>query len=121
MRDELHIGLKWLYLEAEHDDAVIEFYDQPPPIPLEYLDTHGRLQRAQHTADYFVFRYQSAGWEECKPTQELIRQAQTRPNRYRLDEVPIIRMGGVTWRKSAIRLDHIVSIASAHMRLANSS
>src|SRR5690242_9869060 len=43
-------------LEAEHDDAVIEFYDQPPPIPLAYRDARGRLQRPLHTADYFVFR-----------------------------------------------------------------
>lgn len=73
-------------LEAEHDDAVIEFYDQPPPIPLDYRDARGHLQRPLHTADYFVFRYHAAGWEECKPTQELITQARVRPNRYRRDE-----------------------------------
>jgi len=69
-------------LEAEHDDAVLEFYDQPPPIILEYHDAHGRLQRPLHTADYFVFRAEAAGWEECKPSDELQRQACARPNRY---------------------------------------
>jgi len=69
-------------LEAEHDDEVLEFWDQPPAIPLEYRDAHGHWQRPWHTADYFVFRYDSAGWLECKPTQELLRQARTRPNRY---------------------------------------
>src|SRR5205085_4733657 len=39
-----------------------------------------------HTDDYFVIRYGLAGWEECKPEQELIRQAQQRPNRYMLDK-----------------------------------
>jgi putative transposase len=73
-------------LEAEHDEAVLEFYDQPPPILLEYRDRRGHLQRPLHTADYFVFRAHAAGWEECKPTQELVRQAQERPNRYRLGE-----------------------------------
>lgn len=44
-----------------------------------------------HTADYFLFRSASAGWVECKPTQELVKQAETRPNRYRLDEQGIWR------------------------------
>ena len=66
--------------------AVLEVWDQPPSIQLEYQDRRGRTQRPLHTADYFLFRYKEAGWVECKPTQELIRQARTRPNRYQLDE-----------------------------------
>src|SRR6266481_3169458 len=73
-------------LQVEHDDNVLEVWDQPPSIELEYQDRCGRTQRPHHTADYFLFRYKEAGWVECKPTQELIRQARTRPNRYRLDE-----------------------------------
>ncbi len=56
-------------LEAEHDDEVLEFWDQPPPIKLSYRDRRGHLQQPLHTADYFVFRYRSAGWEECKPIE----------------------------------------------------
>ncbi len=78
-------------LEAEHADDVLEFWDQPPPIPLEYRDLRGHLQRPLHTADYFVFRQQSAGYEECKPVEELTRLAQTQPNRYRQDEQRIWR------------------------------
>ncbi|HEU5383268.1 MAG TPA: hypothetical protein VFV38_48325 [Ktedonobacteraceae bacterium] len=63
-------------LEAEHADDVLEFWDQPPPIPLEYQDRRGRLQRPLHTADHFVFRQQSAGYEECKPVDELTRLAE---------------------------------------------
>ncbi len=73
-------------LEAEHSDDVLEFFDQPPPIPLEYPDKRGRMQRPLHTADYFVFRYHEAGYEECKPVEQLTRLAQTQPNRYLLDE-----------------------------------
>ena len=73
-------------LQVEHDDNVLEVWDQPPSIQLEYQDRRGRTQRPLHTADYFLFRYKEAGWVECKPTQELIRQARTRPNRYQLDE-----------------------------------
>jgi putative transposase len=73
-------------LQAEHDDDILEIWDQPPSIPLEYLDRRNRIQRPNHTADYFVFRSRECGWIECKPTSELIKQATTRPNRYRLDE-----------------------------------
>ncbi len=55
-------------------------------MPLEYPDKRGRTQRPLHTADYFVFRSRQAGWEECKPVEELHRQAKSRPNRYVLDE-----------------------------------
>src|SRR6266699_3935280 len=73
-------------LTAEHDDDILEVWDQPPAIPLEYYDKRNRLQRPLHTADYFLFRYGSAGWIECKPAQELHRLAEKQPNRYVLDE-----------------------------------
>src|SRR5216684_1239273 len=73
-------------LGAEHDDDVLEIWDQPPSIPLEYLDKHGRLQRPMHTADYFVFGQQECGWIECKPAEELLKQEKTRPNRFVRDE-----------------------------------
>jgi putative transposase len=78
-------------LAAEHDDTILEIWDQPPAIPLEYRDTRNRIQRPLHTPDYFIFGYQECGWIECKPTQELVRQAETRPNRYMLDEKGIWR------------------------------
>ncbi len=31
-------------LEAEHSDEVLEFFDQPPPIPLEYRDRRNHVQ-----------------------------------------------------------------------------
>jgi len=73
-------------LQAEHDDDVLEVWDQPPSIPLEYEDRRGRVQRPMHTADYFLFRASGAEWVECKSPQELMKQAEARPKRYRLDE-----------------------------------
>ena len=78
-------------LQAEHDDDVLEVWDQPPSIPLEYLDKRGRLQQPMHTADYFVFRYQACGWIECKPAQELSRLIEKHPHRYKLDEQGVWR------------------------------
>jgi putative transposase len=74
-------------LAAEHDDAILEIWDQPhPPISLEYYDKRGHLQRPMHTADYFVFGREECGWVECKPAEELLKQEKTRPNRYVRDE-----------------------------------
>ncbi len=73
-------------LQAEHADDVLEVWDQPPSIPLEYEDRRGRVQRPLHTPDYFLFRANGAEWIECKSSQELVKQAEARPNRYRLDE-----------------------------------
>ena len=86
IKAESHKGEFARVLEHEHDDDVLEYFDQPPSIPIEYLDKNKHLQRVLHTPDFFVFRYESAGWEECKPLAELIRQSQLRPNRYKLDE-----------------------------------
>jgi putative transposase len=36
-------------LEAEHDNDVLEFWDQPPPIELIYRDRRGHLQQPLHT------------------------------------------------------------------------
>src|SRR5438128_11889230 len=61
-------------LQAEHDNDVLEIWDQPPSIPLEYQDKHNRWHRPMHTADYFVFGQEECGWIECKPTDELLKQ-----------------------------------------------
>ena len=69
--------------ELEHDREVLEYYDQPPPIRLEYESAKGRHLAVLHTPDYFVIRRASAGWEECKTDEELSELAEKSPNRYR--------------------------------------
>src|SRR2546422_704474 len=49
--------------EMEHDGNVLEYYDQPPPIPLEYESPNGRPMKVRHTPDFFVVRETQAGWE----------------------------------------------------------
>ena len=69
--------------ELEHDREVLEYYDQPPPIRLEYESAKGRHLAVLHAPDYFVIRRASAGWEECKTDEELSELAEKSPNRYR--------------------------------------
>jgi putative transposase len=75
------VELPFVY-EMEHDPGVLEYYDQPPSIPLSYQATNGRGLSVMHTPDYFVIRQDSAGWEECKTSEDLEKLAIKSPNRY---------------------------------------
>lgn len=70
--------------ELEHDRDVLEYYDQPPTFKLDYRGPTGRHLGVLHTADFFVIRQKSAGWEECKTAEELVLLAQRNENRYQL-------------------------------------
>jgi putative transposase len=68
--------------ELEHDEDVLEFYDQPAPIKLEYQGKNGRNLAHMHTPDFFVIRRSTVGWEECKTEADLKKLAEKSPNRY---------------------------------------
>lgn len=72
--------------EYEYDSDVLEYYDQPPSIKLTYPSKKDRTIGHLHTADYFVVRRTSAGWEEWKTEAELQRLAEKTPHRYQRDE-----------------------------------
>ena len=42
--------------QLEHDPNLLEYYDQPPSIKLEYLSTKGKKLGVLHTPDFFVIR-----------------------------------------------------------------
>lgn len=71
--------------EMEHDADVLEYYDQPPPIKLEYQSDKGRRLVVLHTPDFFVIRKNRAGWEEWKTEEDLGRLNQRNHNRYSLE------------------------------------
>ena len=80
---ESHRGeLAHIIDKLEHNPNVLEYYDQPPPIELNYSSKSGRQVRTAHTPDFFVIELNWAGWEEFKPISELIKKAQQQPNRY---------------------------------------
>ena len=72
--------------EKEHDPETLEYYDQPPPIKLLYPAKSGRRVGVLHTPDYFVIRTDSAGWEEWKTEEELVRLLEQMPHRYVREE-----------------------------------
>jgi hypothetical protein len=75
------VELPFVY-EMEHDPSVLEYYDQPPSIPLAYQAANGRRLSVMHTPDYFVLRQDSAGWVECKTSEDLEKLVVSTPNRY---------------------------------------
>jgi len=75
------VELAGIYL-MEHDPAVLEYYDQPPAMKLTYPGRNARSLGIVHTPDFFVLRESSAGWEEWKAEDDLIRLAQKMPGRY---------------------------------------
>ncbi|PSF37603.1 integrase [Aphanothece hegewaldii CCALA 016] len=66
----------------EHDDDVLEYFDQPPSIKLDYTGKNGQKLGILHTPDFFVIRSDGAGWEECKTSEDLKKLALKSPNRY---------------------------------------
>jgi len=78
------VELPFVY-ELEHDLHVLEYYDQPPSIPLYYHAANGRRLSVMHTPDFFVLRQDSAGWVECKTPEDLEKLAAKSPHRYLRD------------------------------------
>jgi len=72
--------------ELEHNADVLEYWDQPNSIKLDYESAHGRHLGVLHTPDYFVIRRTEAGWEECKTEEDLRRLAERNANRYFHDD-----------------------------------
>jgi len=72
--------------EMEHDDRVLEYFDQPPPIKLDYESSSGRPMGVLHTPDFFVIQETEAGWEEWKTEEDLRRLSERNPNRYCTDD-----------------------------------
>ena len=72
--------------EMEHDADVLEYYDQPPTLKLQYQSASGRRLGVIHTPDFFLIRSAKAGWEEWKTEEDLVRLTEHNPNRYQRDE-----------------------------------
>lgn len=75
------VELPFIY-KLEHDEDVLEFYDQPPPFKLSYQSKSGRNLGFYYTPDFFVIQSNCAGWVECKTEDNLQNLAEKSPNRY---------------------------------------
>ena len=89
---ESHTVELWAIYLMEHDPEVLEFYDQPQTFKLRYQAKSGtKMLGHYYTPDFLVLRRNGVGFEEWKTEDELCRQAEKQPFRYR-------RMEDGTWR-----------------------
>ncbi|MGK7898908.1 MAG: TnsA endonuclease N-terminal domain-containing protein, partial [Xenococcus sp. (in: cyanobacteria)] len=71
--------------ELKQDPNILEYYDQPPQIKLNYKSKNRRNLGVIHTPDFFVIESSAAGWIECKTEEELKKLLEKQPNRYYCD------------------------------------
>jgi putative transposase len=83
---ESHKVELWAIYQMEHDQEVLEYYDQPPAFPIKYQNKSGRKIGHYHTPDFFVIRKKEAAWEEWKTEEELQRLSEKYPTRYQKTE-----------------------------------
>ncbi|MBA3822382.1 MAG: DDE-type integrase/transposase/recombinase [Ktedonobacterales bacterium] len=79
---ESHKVELWAIYAMEHDPLVLEYYDQPNRIKIEYIGPSGRRVPNWHPPDFLVLRPDGVVWEEWKPEAELARLVVRHPARY---------------------------------------
>ncbi|PSB31016.1 TnsA endonuclease N-terminal domain-containing protein [Stenomitos frigidus] len=79
------VELPFIY-QLEHDENILEFYDQPPQIKLSYPSANERNLSFFYTPDFFVIEKETAGWVECKTEDGLQKLQEKNPNRYFLGD-----------------------------------
>jgi putative transposase len=81
--------LPYIY-QIDHDDDVLEYYDQPPFFKLSYVlqrgERAGRRVAFNYTPDFFLIKKDAVGWVECKMEEELMRLSEEHPGRYQRRE-----------------------------------
>lgn len=87
MQFESHkVELPIVVTKMEWDNSVLEYYDQPESIKLNYKSKAGKMLGVIYTPDFFVIRSDRAGYEEYKTEQELEKLSEKNPGRYFKDE-----------------------------------
>lgn len=79
------VELPYIY-ELEHDDNVVEFYDQPALIKLIYVAASGKNVGHNTKPDYLVIENNCGKLVECKTEEQLEKLAIKSPNKYIRDE-----------------------------------
>lgn len=84
------VELSSIYIK-EHDDSILEYYDQPCQIKLSYkAGKTDKVVGIYHTPDFFVISEAASGWEQWKNEEKLAQLSIQSPNRY-------VKVDGV-WR-----------------------
>ncbi len=83
---ESHKVELWAIYQMEHDEKILEFYDQPSSFLIQYTNKSGRKIGHYHTPDFFVLGTDEAAWVEWKTEEQLQQLSEKYPTRYSLSE-----------------------------------
>lgn len=84
---ESHTNQFAAVLEFEHDDDVLEYWDQPnAPLRFSRKARNGKtVTPAEYVPAFFLLRTNSAGWVDCLPAQSIEKRTPNWPERYERD------------------------------------
>ncbi|WP_159438174.1 TnsA endonuclease N-terminal domain-containing protein [Salimicrobium flavidum] len=75
------VELPYIY-QLEHNDDVLEFYDQPLQLKVNHITKNGKKSTFLYTPDFFVIEKNKAYWVECKREEELLNLLQKDSTKY---------------------------------------
>lgn len=78
----VELATLWGY---EHNDEILEIYDQPSKLQISYIRTSGKRDSFTKYPDFFVLNRTGYGYIECKPHKKLLKLMQEHPERYTFD------------------------------------
>lgn len=107
-------------IELEYSPLVLEFWDQPPPVPVNRTDRTGKSRPGSYTADFLVLTVDGPTIDELKPAAKIATFLQSRPDDWGLeDSVPVFRPAREAY--AALGLTHrVVSSADINqIRVTN--
>ncbi|GAM14268.1 TnsA endonuclease N-terminal domain-containing protein [Mesobacillus selenatarsenatis] len=79
------VELPTVYM-MEIDENILEYYDQPPSLKVNYVNDIGRNIGYMYTPDYFVISKSGAYWIEVKTEGDLIKLSQKKNSKYFKDK-----------------------------------
>ena len=92
----------------EYDDDVLEYYDQPITLKLDYSRENGKRIAFYYTPDFLVLRKDGVQIEEWKTEEQLIKLSEKDPVRYLKDEEGNWRCPPAEIAASQLGLDFVV-------------
>ena len=94
------VELAAIYL-AEYDDDVLEYYDQPITLKLDYTRENGRRISFLYSG-FLVLRRDGVQIEEWKTEEQLIKLSQKDPVRYFKDEEGVGDVRQLKWQPAKL-------------------
>ncbi|WP_338334323.1 DDE-type integrase/transposase/recombinase [Xanthomonas euvesicatoria] len=73
-------------LQLEYDEEVLEYWEQPPSVPLVVRGKKGRLSRCNYVPDFLVLKRTQVEVVQVKPAELCERLARERPHRWTWSE-----------------------------------